>query len=89
VGSHHVGAWRNLYAHLMAEMGWAEFSMNFAELELFADLARQARATLDVTAHFVQQITKNQTENSPAPQLIGTPRKRTISAREVTDGQEH
>jgi len=26
---------------------------------------------------------------SPAPQLIGTPRKRTISAREVTDGQEH
>ena len=62
MGSHHVGAWRNLYAHLMAEMGWAEFSMNFAELELFADLARQARATLDVTAHFVHQITKNQTE---------------------------
>ena len=28
-------------------------------------------------------------EESPAPQLIGTPRKRTISAREVTDGQEH
>jgi hypothetical protein len=27
--------------------------------------------------------------DSPAPQLIGTPRKRTISAREVTDGQEH
>ena len=26
--------WRNLYAHLMAEMGWAEFAMNFAELEL-------------------------------------------------------
>ena len=39
--------WRNLYAHLMAEMGWAEFAMNFAELELFADLARRPRATLD------------------------------------------
>jgi len=39
--------WRNLYAHLMAEMGWAEFSMNFAELELFADLLRRPRATLD------------------------------------------
>ena len=37
--------WRNLYAHLMAEMGWAEFAMNFAELELFADLARRPRAT--------------------------------------------
>ncbi|MFY9970048.1 MAG: carbamoyltransferase HypF [Roseiarcus sp.] len=39
--------WRNLYAHLMAEMGWAEFSTNFAELELHADLARRPRATLD------------------------------------------
>jgi hydrogenase maturation protein HypF len=39
--------WRNLYAHLMAEMGWAEFEMNFAELELYADLARRPRATLD------------------------------------------
>ncbi|MBV8440524.1 MAG: carbamoyltransferase HypF, partial [Hyphomicrobiales bacterium] len=39
--------WRNLYAHLMAEMGWAEFSMNFAELELYADLSRRPRATLD------------------------------------------
>src|SRR5208337_4402642 len=39
--------WRNLYAHLMAEMGWAEFSMNFAELELHADLSRRPRATLD------------------------------------------
>ncbi len=39
--------WRNLYAHLMAEMGWAEFSMNFAELGLVADLARKPRATLD------------------------------------------
>ena len=36
--------WRNLYAHLMAEMGWAEFAMNFAELEVNADLARRPRA---------------------------------------------
>ena len=34
--------WRNLYAHLMAEMGWAEFAMNFAELDVYADLARAA-----------------------------------------------
>ncbi len=39
--------WRNLYAHLMAEMGWAEFSLNFAELALYADLSRRPRATLD------------------------------------------
>ena len=42
--------WRNLYAHLMAEMGWAEFSTNFAELELCSDLARRPRATLDAMA---------------------------------------
>ena len=39
--------WRNLYAHLTAEMGWAEFKTNFGGLELFADLARRPRATLD------------------------------------------
>ena len=39
--------WRNLYAHLMAEMGWAEFAMNFCDLEVYADLARRPRATLD------------------------------------------
>lgn len=39
--------WRNLYAHLMAEMGWAELERSFAELELFADLARRPRATMD------------------------------------------
>jgi hydrogenase maturation protein HypF len=43
--------WRNLYAHMMAEMGWAEFSMNFAELELHADLARRPRTTLDAMVH--------------------------------------
>ena len=42
--------WRNLYAHLMAEMGWAEFSTNFAGLELFGDLSRRPRATLDAMA---------------------------------------
>jgi len=39
--------WRNLYAHLMAEMGWAHLAMNFAELPLYADLAARPRATLD------------------------------------------
>jgi hypothetical protein len=39
--------WRNTYAHLMAEMGWAEFETNFDRLELFAYLARKPRATLD------------------------------------------
>ena len=39
--------WRNLYAHLMAAMGWAEFATDFAALELFGDLARRPRATLD------------------------------------------
>ena len=39
--------WRNLYAHLMAEMGWAEFEMNFAGLELHAYLAAKPRALLD------------------------------------------
>ncbi len=32
--------WRNLHAHLMAEMGWAAFAMNFGELAL----AEQLRA---------------------------------------------
>ncbi|HMB76879.1 MAG TPA: carbamoyltransferase HypF, partial [Kiloniellaceae bacterium] len=39
--------WRNAYAHLMAEMGWAEFAMNFASLPLFARLEAAPRATLD------------------------------------------
>jgi hydrogenase maturation protein HypF len=39
--------WRNLYAHLIAEMGWEEFSMNFAELDVYADLSRRPRPTLD------------------------------------------
>lgn len=39
--------WRNLYAHLMAEMGWAHFAMNFGRLTLFEKLAAKPRATLD------------------------------------------
>ncbi|MBL8895207.1 MAG: carbamoyltransferase HypF, partial [Rhizobiales bacterium] len=39
--------WRNLYAHLMAEIGWPEFSINFGELELHRNLAERPRAILD------------------------------------------
>jgi hydrogenase maturation protein HypF len=39
--------WRNLYAHLVAEMGWANFEMNFAELELHSDLSERPLAILD------------------------------------------
>jgi hydrogenase maturation protein HypF len=39
--------WRNLYAHLMAEIGWPAFSMNFSELEVHAYLAGKPRALLD------------------------------------------
>ncbi|MBV1700757.1 MAG: carbamoyltransferase HypF [Hyphomicrobiales bacterium] len=38
--------WRNLYAHLMAEMGWAGFAMNFGGLPLFAMLEAKPLATL-------------------------------------------
>ncbi len=39
--------WRNLYAHIVAEMGWAEFAMNFSELELYGFLKAKPLATLD------------------------------------------
>jgi hydrogenase maturation protein HypF len=39
--------WRNLYAHLVAAMGWRQFATSFAGLEIFADLDRRPRATLD------------------------------------------
>ena len=39
--------WRNLYAHLMAEIGWPAFAMNFSELELHTYLMGRPRATLD------------------------------------------
>lgn len=39
--------WRNIYAHLMAEMGWDHFAMNFNELELFDFLDKQPREIID------------------------------------------
>ena len=39
--------WRNTYAHLMAEMGWARFAMNYSELDLFGFLEMKPRELLD------------------------------------------
>jgi hydrogenase maturation protein HypF len=39
--------WRNLYAHLIAEMSWAELTMNFHELELHRYLAAKPRETIE------------------------------------------
>lgn len=39
--------WRCLYAHLMAEMGWAHLAMNFAELDVIKALAAKPRQALD------------------------------------------
>ena len=39
--------WRSTYAHILAEMGWASFAMNYAELDLYRFLERQPRALLD------------------------------------------
>ncbi len=39
--------WRNLYAHLMAEMGWARYRMNYGELALTEFLEALPRPTLD------------------------------------------
>ena len=39
--------WRNTYAHLMAEMKWPAFAMNYAELDLCAFLAAKPRDLLD------------------------------------------
>ena len=39
--------WRNTYAHLMAEMEWARFAMNYAELDLYGFLAGKPRDVLD------------------------------------------
>ncbi len=39
--------WRNTYAHLIAEIGWPRFAMNWGELDLFAFLDAKPRATLD------------------------------------------
>ena len=39
--------WRNTYAHLMAELKWPAFTMNYDGLELHDFLAAQPRAMLD------------------------------------------
>jgi hydrogenase maturation protein HypF len=39
--------WRNLYAHLMAEMGWTRFAMNYRELDVFRFLDAKPRKILD------------------------------------------
>lgn len=39
--------WRNLYAHLMAEMGFANLAINFSELEVFKALEQKPRKILD------------------------------------------
>ncbi len=39
--------WRNTYAHLMMEMGWARFSMNYDALDLHAFLQSRPLALID------------------------------------------
>ncbi len=39
--------WRNAYAHLMAEMGWARFAMDYADTPLHRFLHNKPRAALD------------------------------------------
>jgi hydrogenase maturation protein HypF len=39
--------WRNLYAHLMAEMGWSELTSDFRELDVYRLLGRKPRRILD------------------------------------------
>ncbi len=39
--------WRNTYAHLMSEIGWPQFAMNFSQLEIFTYLDAKPRETLD------------------------------------------
>lgn len=39
--------WRNLYAHLLAEMSWGELKVNFQELEVFRQLDQKPRALLE------------------------------------------
>lgn len=39
--------WRNTYAHLTTELGWARFAMNYEELDLYQYLANKPRVALD------------------------------------------
>jgi len=53
--------WRNAYAHLMAEMGWARFAMDYADTPLHRFLHNKPRAALD------GMIAQGVTARSPAP----------------------
>jgi hydrogenase maturation protein HypF len=39
--------WRNTYAHLLAEMGWARFKMDYEDLELTSFLEKKPQALLN------------------------------------------
>ena len=39
--------WRNTYAHLMAEMGWARFAMDYADISIYRYLDAKPRAVLE------------------------------------------
>ncbi len=41
------GPWRSTYAHLMAEMGWSRFAMNYEALDLYRWLEAKPRDLLD------------------------------------------
>ena len=55
--------WRNTYAHLMAEMKWPAFTMNYSGLELHAFLESKPRAVFD--AMLDKQV------NSPLATSVG------------------
>ena len=65
LGGHQAGRepWRNLYAHLMAEIGWAELTMNFAGLGVYQALAAKPRGLLDAM--------RNDGVNSPPASSCG------------------
>ena len=39
--------WRNAYSHLVAEIGWTDFAMNYSDLDLYRKLSTVQRATVD------------------------------------------
>lgn len=39
--------WRNTYAHLMAELGWSQFSLHYGDLPIHQFLAEKPRSLLD------------------------------------------
>jgi hydrogenase maturation protein HypF len=48
--------WRNLYAHLMAEIRWPELALNFGHLDVVGRLAAKPRALLDSMLKSGQQV---------------------------------